>query len=266
MLLSLLPARCFSLHKHGSLATFIHAYNALRQIASLRQCAAGVVCMEMTMGESLLPVGTSYAEVYARFRWHIPPTFNIGVDVCDRHADDPSRLAMLYEDEAGHVSTHTFAEFRARSNQLAHALIGLGITPGDRVGIVLSQRPETAVAHLAAYKLGAIALPLATLFGPEALDYRLRDAGAKVVITDTESLDRVLGVRDGLPALQHVLCVDHADAESILDYQRLLADAPDAFTPVITAADDPALLIYTSGTTGPPKGALHAHRVLLGHL
>jgi len=218
------------------------------------------------MGETLLPAGTSYAEVYARFRWHIPTNFNIGVDVCDRHADDPSRLAMIYEDDTGQVSTHTFAEFRARSNQLAHALISLGITRGDRVGIILSQRPETAVAHLAAYKLGAIALPLSTLFGPEALDYRLRDAAAQVVVTDAESLGRVLGVRDMLPELRHVVCVDHADADDILDYQRLLADASDAFSPVVTAAEDPALLIYTSGTTGPPKGALHAHRVLLGHL
>src|SRR3989475_3254357 len=218
------------------------------------------------MGEALLPVGTSYAEVYAHFCWQLPTTFNIGVDVCDRHADDPSRLAMIYEDDTGQVSTHTFAEFRAHSNQLAQALIRLGITRGDRVGIILSQRPETAVAHLAAYKLGAIALPLSTLFGPEALDYRLRDAGAQVVVTDTESLDRMLGVREALPALRHVICVDRADAEGILDYQRLLADASDAFAPVVTAADDPALLIYTSGTTGPPKGALHAHRVLLGHL
>jgi acetyl-CoA synthetase len=218
------------------------------------------------MGETLLPAGASYAEVYTRFRWQIPTNFNIGVDVCDRHADDPSRLAMIYEDDTGQVSTHTFAEFRVRSNQLAHALIRLGITRGDRVGIILSQRPETAVAHLAAYKLGAIALPLSTLFGPEALDYRLRDAGAQVVVTDTESLDRVLGVRDGLPALRHVICVDRADADDILDYQRLLADASDTLSPVFTAAEDPALLIYTSGTTGPPKGALHAHRVLLGHL
>ena len=74
------------------------------------------------MGETLLPVGTSYAEVYARFRWQLPTTFNIGVDVCDRHADDPSRLAMIYEDDIGQVSTHTFAECRAHSNQLAQAL------------------------------------------------------------------------------------------------------------------------------------------------
>lgn len=218
------------------------------------------------MAECLLPVGRSYAEVYARFRWHIPPRFNIGVDVCDRHADDPARLAMIYEDEAGRVSTHTFAEFRARSNQLANALRRLGIERGDRVGILLSQRPETAVAHLAAYKLGAVALPLSTLFGPDALDYRLRDAAARVVVTEAECLDRVLGVRAHLPALQQVICVDRADADGILDYQRLLAAASETCTPVVTAADDPALLIYTSGTTGPPKGALHAHRVLLGHL
>src|ERR687887_733374 len=170
----------------------------------------------MTMGEALLPLGTSYAEVYARFRWHIPTNFNIGVDVCDRHADDLSRLAMIYEDDTGQVSTHTFAEFRARSNQLAHVLSRLGVTRGDRVGIVLSQRPETAVGHLAAYKLGAIALPLSTLFGPEALDYRLRDAGTQVEVADAESLDRVLGVRNALPALRHIICVDRADATGIL--------------------------------------------------
>lgn len=218
------------------------------------------------MPDTLLPTGARYAEVYARFRWHLPATYNIGVDTCDRHADDPTRLALIYEDDAGHVSTHTFAELRARSNQLAGALRGLGMQRGDRLGIVLSQRPETAVAHLAAYKLGAIALPLSTLFGPEALDYRLRDAGARVVLTDTEGLERVLGVRAGLPELRHIICVDRAEATGIVDYQRLVATASDAFTPVRTTPDDPALLIYTSGTTGPPKGALHAHRVLLGHL
>jgi acetyl-CoA synthetase len=188
------------------------------------------------------------------------------VDTCDRQARDTTRLAMIYEDDTGRVSEHTFAEFQVRSNQLAQAFARLGVARGDRLGIILAQRPETAVAHLAAYKLGAVALPLSTLFGPEALDYRLRDAGAKVVMTDAESLDRVLDVRDDLPELDHVVCVDAVDAAGILDYQRLIAEVPEAFDPVPTHADDPALLIYTSGTTGPPKGALHAHRVLLGHL
>jgi acetyl-CoA synthetase len=173
---------------------------------------------------------------------------------------------MIYEDEAGSVSEHTFAEFRARSNQLARALRRLGVSRGDRVGIVLSQRPETAVAHLAIYKLGAIALPLATLFGPEALQHRLGNAGVRVAIADTQSLDRLLAVKKNLPELEHILSVDRADAEGVLDYGKLLEREPDTFDAVDTSADDPALLIYTSGTTGAPKGALHAHRVLLGRL
>jgi acetyl-CoA synthetase len=155
------------------------------------------------MSDTLLPIGTSYKEVYDRFRWSIPATYNIAVDVCDRHAGDRARVAMIYEDHEGRVSEHSFAEFRARSNQLARALAGLGVGRGDRVAIVLAQRPETAVAHLAAYKLGAVALPLSTLFGPEALEYRLRDAGAKVVIVDSDSLERILALRKGLPALAH---------------------------------------------------------------
>jgi acetyl-CoA synthetase len=206
------------------------------------------------MGDTLLPRGANYEDVYARFRWTVPPAYNIAVDVCDRHAVDRSRVALVHEDDA------------ARSNQLARALAGLGIERGDRVAIVLPQRPETAVAHLAAYKLGAIAVPLSTLFGPEALEYRLRDAGAKVVVTDSESLERVVAVAKGLPALARVISVDPADADGVLEYAKALANVPDSLEPVSTAAEDPALLIYTSGTTGPPKGALHAHRVVLGHL
>lgn len=218
------------------------------------------------VSDTVLPQGKTYEEVYARFRWSVPPAFNIAVDICDRHAGDPARVAMFYEDEAGSVSEHTFAEFRARSNQLARALRRLGVERGDRVGIILSQRPETAVVHLAAYKLGAIVLPLAKLFGPEALEYRLRDAGVRVVVTDLESLDRLLGVRKVLSQLAHVISVEPAHTDGVLDYRQLLEREPDSFDPVVTAAEDPALLIYTSGTTGPPKGALHAHRTLLGTL
>ena len=218
------------------------------------------------MVDTLLPRGRSYDDVYGRFRWAIPSIYNIAVDVCDRHADDRSRVAMVYEDDTGSVSEHTFGEFRARSNQLARVLAGLGILRGDRVGIVLPQRPETAVAHLAAYKLGAVALPLSTLFGPEALEYRLRDAGAKIVVTDGENLERVLAVARDLPALTTVVSADPADADGVVEYAKAIARESDSLEPVATAAEDPAILIYTSGTTGPPKGALHAHRVLLGHL
>jgi acetyl-CoA synthetase len=137
---------------------------------------------------------------------------------------------------------------------------------GDRVGIVLSQRPETPLVHLGAYKLGAIALPLATLFGPEALAYRLGNAGAKIVVTDSQNVERLIEVKRNLPELEHVLCVDRVDADGVLDFQRLLARESESFDPVRTSAEEGALLIYTSGTTGPPKGALHAHRVLIGRL
>jgi acetyl-CoA synthetase len=126
------------------------------------------------MSEGVLPPGRTYEEVYERFRWSVPPAYNIAVDVCDRHAGDRGRLAMVYEDEGGAVSEHTFAEFRARSNQLARALARLGVGRGDRVAIVLSQRPETAVAHLAIYKLGAVALPLSVLFGPWKFSLSMR--------------------------------------------------------------------------------------------
>src|SRR5262247_2221648 len=202
------------------------------------------------MTDTLLPRGDSYADVYGRFRWTVPSAYNIAVDVCDRHAGDRARVAMVYEDDAGSVTEHTFAEFRARSNQLARVLAGVGVARGDRVGIVLPQRPETAVAHLAAYKLGAVALPLSTLFGPEALEYRLRDAGAKIVVTDSENLERVLAVAKGLPELTRVISVDPADADGVIDYERALHGVPDSFDPVATAAEDPAILIYTSGTTG----------------
>src|SRR5499433_4462812 len=218
------------------------------------------------MADTLLPQGDSYADVYGRFRWPIPSAYNIAVDVCDRHAGDRSRVALVYEDDSGAVSEHTFAEFRARSNQLARVLTGLGVERGDRVGIVLPQRPETAATHLAAYKLGAVALPLSTLFGPEALEYRLRDAGAKVVVTDADNLERVLTVAKGLPALTSVISVDRADADGVIEYGKALTREPDSLEPVATLAEDQAILIYTSGTTGPPKGALHAHRVLLGHV
>jgi acetyl-CoA synthetase len=218
------------------------------------------------LSDRVLPAGKSYEEVCARFRWSIPEQFNIAVDICDRHAADPDRLAMIFEDEDGRVSEHTFAEFRARSNQLAHALAGLEVRRGDRVAIVMSQRPETGVAHLAIYKLGAVVVPLATLFGPEALEYRLRSAGVRVVITDALSLDRLLEVRRMLPELEHIVSADGTDAAGVIDYRALLAAEPEAFEPVATAAEDPALLIFTSGTTGPPKGALHAHRIMLGRL
>jgi acetyl-CoA synthetase len=210
--------------------------------------------------------GKSYEEVYGGFRWGLPERFNIGVAACDRHADGSGRLALVYEAPDGTVQRFSYDDLKRLSNRCANALAAMGVAPGDRVGVLLPQRPETAIAHLAIYKLGAVALPLFTQFGPDALEHRLGDSAARALITDGENLAKV---PDGLADLATILVVDEKNGGGSRGnpmFWPSLERATDAFSPVDTGIDDPALVIYTSGTTGKPKGALHAHRVLLGHL
>ncbi|RFB78224.1 acyl-CoA synthetase [Methylovirgula sp. 4M-Z18] len=214
----------------------------------------------------MLQFHSDYAQLYASFRWAIPPRYNMGVDVCDRWAAAaPERPAILDVSAAGAVKALTFGVFRDQSNRLANALRHFGVWRGDRVAILLPQMAEVAIGHVATYKLGAIALPLAVVFGPDALLYRLQDAGVSALITNAASLAKIAQIRAQLPELKLVVSVDGA-GESALGWQDLLSKASANFIAEDTSADDPALMIYTSGTTGPPKGALHAHRVLLGHL
>jgi acetyl-CoA synthetase len=211
---------------------------------------------------AMLQPATDYAALAGGFRWAVPERFNIGTDVVDRHAALADRPALIFEDEAGRVQRMGFRALAAASNRFANAMAALGLRQGDRVGILLPQGPETAIAHIAAYKAGLIAVPLFTLFGPEALEFRLGDSGARLLVTDLENAAKVAPLQGRLPALAHIVTVDGGD----LAFHDLVGRASDRFRAVDTAADDPALIIYTSGTTGPPKGALHAHRVLLGHL
>ena len=215
----------------------------------------------------------SYAQVVSAFQWQVPAAYNIGVDVCDKWADGSGRLALIYEKSDGAQTRYTFDQVKAQSNQLAHSLTRYGIRRGDRVAIYLPQAPETAIAHVAAYKMGAVAVPLFTLFGVDAIQFRLANSGAAALVTDSEGCRKLLEIRDSLPDLKVIYCIDAeaaggADAAAVnaLPFHRSLALEPDAFDRVPTAADDPAVIIYTSGTTGKPKGALHAHRVLPGHL
>ena len=214
----------------------------------------------------MLEPATSYDEALRQFRWRIPQRYNIGVDACDRHAArHPEAPALICEDEDGAVRRYSFGDIRSLSNRLANALVAQGLTRGDRVGVLLRQSPETAIGHIAAFKAGLISIPLFVLFGEEALEYRLGNSAARAVITDSENLPKLLAIRDRLPELTTLIVVGGGPAGT-LDFAATLERASDRFTPVDTAADDPALIIFTSGTTGPPKGALHAHRVLLGHL
>lgn len=207
-----------------------------------------------------------YRELVERFRWSIPEYYNIGRDVCDRWADaDPDRVALLDVKRDGSASQYSFADIRTRSNRLCNHLRGEGLEAGDRIAILLPQSLETAVANISAFRLGAIAVPLFTLFGPDALEYRLGDSGARFLITDMAGAQKVEGFRDRLPALSQILTIDGA-APGAHDYHRAVEIQSAAFEPVQTRAEDAAIIIYTSGTTGQPKGALHAHRTLIGHL
>ncbi len=214
----------------------------------------------------MLPEGRTYDEVRGRFRWEVPERYNIGVDVCDKWAEhQPERVAIIEAREDGEDRRISFGDLRSLSNQTANLLAAHGIAPGDRIGILLPQAMETAYSHIAACKLGAIAIPLFTLFGDEALCFRLGNAGARAVITNRDGAAKLSRIRAQLPGLQKVFCID-GEADGALDFHAGRAAQPETFTPIDSRADDPALIIYTSGTTGPPKGALHAHRVLLGHL
>ena len=200
------------------------------------------------------------------FRWDIPARYNIGVDVCDRWGTaEPERPAILDVAADGTVATTTFGQLRADSNRLAAALAARGVAPGDRVAVLLPQSAAVMVAHAAAYKLGAVALPLAGLFGPEALAYRLADSRARACIADAAGLAKLDPIRGRLPDLALLVSVDAATGDA-LGLADLLAGAAPDFTARDTGPDDPALMIYTSGTTGQAKGALHGHRVLLGHM
>ena len=208
----------------------------------------------------------TYADLYGSFRWNVPARYNMARECCGRWAEDRSRFALYYEDEAGATSAWTFWDIQMAANRLSNVLHALGVMRRDRVAILLPQRPETGIAHVACYQMDAIALPLSHLFGPDALEYRLADSGASVAIVDESTLPKLWAVRDRLPQLRHVIGVGGARESGVHDWDLLLSRASRRFQCVDTAADDPALIIYTSGTTGNPKGALMAQRTLLGNL
>jgi acetyl-CoA synthetase len=160
----------------------------------------------------------------------------------------------------------SYAALYAQANQLSHVLTRLGVQRGDRVAIVMPQRFETAIAYMAVLQMGAVAMPLSMLFGPEALEYRLQDSGAVVAICDESSIDNVVAVRKKCKALRTLVGVGDAAEQSEIDYTFECALMPERFEAVKTKADEGAVLIYTSGTTGPPKGALIPHRALIGNL
>jgi acetyl-CoA synthetase len=213
----------------------------------------------------MLKETSGYDELYRDFRWDIPAHFNIASACCDRHADGSNHLALIYVDEDGTERATSFDELRAHSSRFANVLKADGLARGDRVAVFLSQSLELPIAHLAAFRAGLISVPLFSLFGEDALQFRLANSGAKAVVTDESGLQKIAKIRDRLPELKSIFVTAPARGGA-KSFWSELKRASERFPTVETSSDDPAIIIYTSGTTGNPKGALHAHRVLLGHL
>ncbi|RZL32169.1 MAG: AMP-binding protein, partial [Rubrivivax sp.] len=209
-----------------------------------------------------------YEELHAAFRWQVPEDFNIAEACCGRWArDTPKATAIHFDSESGCRAQYSYAQLQRAANRLSNALHNQGVRRGHRVAIVLPQRFETAVAHIALQQIGAVAMPLSMLFGAEALAYRLQDSGAVLAIAAGEALPALRQARHGCAALRRIFVVGECPLEADeLPWMQALQAEEARFKPVVTKADDPAILIYTSGTTGNPKGALIPQRALIGNL
>jgi acetyl-CoA synthetase len=207
-----------------------------------------------------------YAELYRSYRWNVPERYNIARACCGQWAEDRSRFALYWEDESGATAAYSFWDIQVAANRLSNALAALGVKRGDRVALMLPQRPEAAIAYIAIFQMGAIALPLSHLFGPDALEYRINHAEASVALVEPTTIANLWAVKDKLPSLRHVIGVGRARENAVHAWDTLLTRAASDFAGVDTSADDPAVIIYTSGTTGAPKGALEAHRLIIGNV
>src|SRR3954469_20726395 len=181
-----------------------------------------------------------YDELYRSFRWNVPPRYNIARACCGQWAGDRSRFALYWEDESGATAAYSFWDIQVAANRLSNALAGLGVKRGDRVALILPQRPETAIAYMAIFQMGAIALPLSHLFGPDALEYRLSHAEASVALVEPTTLANLWAIKARVASLRHVIGVGGARETGVFVYEALLAKASRNFRPVDTAADDPA--------------------------
>jgi acetyl-CoA synthetase len=133
----------------------------------------------------------TFAELRAMHRWKIPNDYNVAIDCLDRHTGLRDKVALIYDDDEGHSARYTFAQIVDALNRFANALRALGIGQRDVVAVHTPQRPETAIAHMALNRFGAIALPISRLFGPDAIHYRLENSSAKAILMEPETVEKM---------------------------------------------------------------------------
>ncbi len=230
--------------------------------------------MRISQASDKLPAPSldAYQRLHSGFRWQVPRQFNIAQICCGRwaaQADASKRVAIQEYPTGAGGRFYTYSELQGQANRLSNVLMVLGVGRGDRVAIVMPQGFETAVAYMAVLQMGAVAMPLSMLFGPEALEFRLHDSEAVVAIAAASALDGLQAVRANCPLLNYVVGVgglESTQGRADVNYALALTQEDGPFTPVPTMAEEAAVLIYTSGTTGNPKGVLIAHRALIGNL
>jgi acetyl-CoA synthetase len=210
---------------------------------------------------------SSYKEAEERIEWELPKYFNMGTAIIDRHADDRGRVAVFWENVDGPNETWTFWQLRRRCNQFGNMLRDLGIKSGDVVGIHVPQSPETIIAHAGLWRAGSVSIPLPYTFEIDSLRYRLDDSDAKALVIHGEKIEEVRGLLDELESLEYLLAVGSIEEkEGILQLNPTLDTCSTEFEPVKTTPEETSAIFYTSGTTGNPKGGVHGHQFLIGHI
>ena len=208
----------------------------------------------------------NFEELCLSFKWNIPEFYNIASDTVDQDIYQ-NRIALINFLQDGKIEEWSFVDIKRYANKLANVFDHFHLEANARVGIILGQCPETAIAHMACFKSGKISIPLFNLFGTDALHYRLLNSRASLVICDNIGLNKIFEIKDRLPDLKKIICIDSNDEKrNVFNFKKLLEHASDSYITKKTKSSDPAIIIYTSGTTGGPKGALLPHRSLLGHI
>ncbi|WP_436933753.1 acyl-CoA synthetase [Halovenus marina] len=210
-----------------------------------------------------------YEDARESFEWDIPETFNIATDTVTKHADKRGSVALFQDIEDGPDRTHTFWQLDRRSNQIANALDARGIGEGDRIAILGTRSDKVMLTHLAAWKLGAISVPLSVLYGPDGLSFRLEDCEATAVFAAPDLFDTVAESVANVDTVELIAGFREEptiEGSETIQFDELGADRSHQFDAVETDPEDPAMILYTSGTTGKPKGVVQAHQALIGWL